>query len=243
MPRTSKKPRIHHGTKLALQSTPLGEGELSGETFSLPVDEPAKETVEIAFLNLVLSNNGEQQSSRHFVAVSTAAVSFSLTSTPTAAPTTVSFPLTYNVQFIPSYACRPPIGYATRCCSTFPIPTRIEAQQHKLTANSKYVAAVRLPGHPLHICYRYRYVPLASLPETRAPPISCCRSSGETSNQEQQTWILDARGSRDKEAFARAWCAAVGTSAIIGRVGRTCLACCIREARAVDVGVVIRVGG
>jgi len=243
VPRTSKKPRIHHGTKLALQSTPLGEGELSGETFSLPVDEPAKETVEIAFLNLVLSNNGEQQSSRHFVAVSTAAVSFSLTSTPTAAPTAVSFPLTYNVQFIPSYACRPPIGYATRCCSTFPIPTRIEAQQHKLTANSKYVAAVRLPGHPLHICYRYRYVPLASLPETRAPPISSCRSSGETSNQEQQTWILDARGSRDKEAFARAWCAAVGTSAIIGRVGRTCLACCIREARAVDVGVVIRVGG
>lgn len=57
-------------------------------------------------------------------------------------------------------------------------------------------------------------------------------------------WILDARSSnheKDKEVFARAWCAAVGVHALVGRVGRTCLACCVREARAVGVGVVIRV--
>lgn len=240
VPKTSKKPRIRHGTKLALQSTPLGVGELSGETFSLPVDVPSKETVDIAFQSLVLSKNGELQSSKHSMVAGTAAVFFNIASTPTASPTTISFPLAYNVQFISSYTCRPPHGYATHCCSTF--PTRIEAQQHKLTANFEHVAAVRLPGHPLHICYKYRYVPLASLPESQAPPVSSSRSSSETSNPEP-TWIVDARGSRNKEAFARAWCAAVGTSAIIGRVGRTCLACCIREARAVDVGVVIRVGG
>ncbi|KAL2001042.1 hypothetical protein VTN02DRAFT_2318 [Thermoascus thermophilus] len=241
VPKTSKKPRIRHGTKLALQSTPLGAGELSGETFSLPVDAPSKETVDIAFQSLVLSRTGELPSAKHSMVAGTAAVSFHIAaSTPTAPPTTISFPLAYNVQFISSHACRPPHGYATHCCSTF--PTRIEAQQHKLTAHSEHVAAVRLPGHPLHVCYKYRYVPLASLFASRAPPVSSSPSSGETSNPEP-TWIVDARGSREKEAFARAWCAAVGTSAIIGRVGRTCLACCIREARAVDVGVVIRVGG
>ena len=54
--------------------------------------------------------------------------------------------------------------------------------------------------------------------------------------------IVDARGSSTKETFARAWCAYVGSHAIIGRAGRTCLACCIREAQALDVAVVIRVG-
>lgn len=58
----------------------------------------------------------------------------------------------------------------------------------------------------------------------------------------KHTYIIEACGSKDKEAFARAWCASVGTSAVVGRIGRTCLACCIREARAADVDVVIRVG-
>ncbi|KAI5292326.1 hypothetical protein KEM52_006436, partial [Ascosphaera acerosa] len=57
------------------------------------------------------------------------------------------------------------------------------------------------------------------------------------------TYIIDARGSTDKEVFARAWCASVGASAVVGRFERTCLACTIREARACDLGVVIRTSG
>lgn len=64
----------------------------------------------------------------------------------------------------------------------------------------------------------------------------------EEEPEQEPVWILDARCCRDKEVFARAWCAAVGVNALIGRASRTCLACCVREARAVGVGVVIRVG-
>lgn len=56
------------------------------------------------------------------------------------------------------------------------------------------------------------------------------------------TYIIDARGGAHREIFARAWCASVGANAVVGRVGRTCLSCCVREARAANVDVVIRVG-
>jgi hypothetical protein len=91
---------------------------------------------------------------------------------------------------------------------------------------------------------------LSSLhPDTPAPKTTTTMSEKEEApcdspptSDEEPVWILDARGSHDKEVLARAWCAAAGTSAVVGRVGRTCLACCVREARAVDVGVIIRVG-
>jgi hypothetical protein len=52
--------------------------------------------------------------------------------------------------------------------------------------------------------------------------------------------VLDCRGKADLELLARAWCAKVGENAVVGRVGRTCLACCVREARGLGVRVVIR---
>ncbi|EFQ97105.1 hypothetical protein MGYG_00148 [Nannizzia gypsea CBS 118893] len=119
----------------------------------------------------------------------------------------------------------------------------------------------RVPGHPLHASfYPYEYIPITSLPSiTEFPPnrMETCEkpTSGlgrrEPSQPEERrrhrrrrpvTYIIDARGSKHKEAFVRAWCTAVCTDAVIARVGRTCLACSIREARAVDVNVVIRVG-
>ncbi|KAM5475044.1 hypothetical protein MauCBS54593_001515 [Microsporum audouinii] len=120
----------------------------------------------------------------------------------------------------------------------------------------------RVPGHPLHISfYPYKYIPFVSLPsltvfqpqasETVDPPLlkrqNSCRSDRSEKRRRHRcrpiTYIIDARGSKHKEAFARAWCTAVCTDAVIARVGRTCLACSIREARAIDVNVVIRVGG
>ncbi|KAF2084742.1 hypothetical protein K490DRAFT_48520 [Saccharata proteae CBS 121410] len=55
--------------------------------------------------------------------------------------------------------------------------------------------------------------------------------------------VIEALGVSDNEVFARAWCAHTGHSAIVARLGQTCLACAIREAYAACVGVVILTEG
>ncbi|KAK0774334.1 hypothetical protein LTR02_007437 [Friedmanniomyces endolithicus] len=91
------------------------------------------------------------------------------------------------------------------------------------------------PAHSLHKAYRYRVLPVASLlsaPDTAVPR----EGDGEV-------LVLDCRGggkAEDLEVLARAWCAKVGVHALVGREGRTCLGCCVREAGGLGVGVVIR---
>jgi hypothetical protein len=46
----------------------------------------------------------------------------------------------------------------------------------------------------------------------------------------------------EKDILVRAWCAEKGRNAIIARSGRTCLSCAIREARALEVSIIVRVG-
>lgn len=235
---STKKPRIHQGTKIALQSNPLGRGEVSARTFSIPVDGPPEE-IAITFRELALSIvhpplvkgiTTAREASVSFDLRTSRLVDGAITTTTTK---TITFPLTYDVHFISSYTCRPPRGYMT------------QQEQHHHHHHH------HLPGHPLHSSYTYKYVPLTCLRPDMAAPSSSAASTHQSEDDDHDNhhphfsepiWILDARGSHDKEAFARAWCASAGTSAIVSRVGRTCLACCIREARAVDVGVVIRVG-
>lgn len=117
----------------------------------------------------------------------------------------------------------------------------------------------RLPGHPLHsTSYPYSYIPLSKLCKMPTLQNIQSRSTFMRAPEEylrfidpnrprrrsriKETYIIDARGNMDKEAYARAWCSAVGTDAVVARVARTCIACAIREARAADVPVVIRVG-
>jgi hypothetical protein len=57
-----------------------------------------------------------------------------------------------------------------------------------------------------------------------------------------EVWVIDARGERGREILVRTWCARWGRHAVVARVGRTCVGCAVREARAVGVGVVIRTG-
>ncbi|KAK2829896.1 hypothetical protein FQN49_007148, partial [Arthroderma sp. PD_2] len=127
-------------------------------------------------------------------------------------------------------------------------------------AAGRQTNSFRVPGHPLHTYfYPYKYIPVPSLPsvtvfppkapETADPPPpeqhGAPHADTDRSRRRRRralTYIIDARGSKHKEAFARAWCTAVCTDAVVARVGRTCLACSIREARAIDVNVVIRVG-
>ncbi|KAL1881534.1 hypothetical protein Plec18167_003130 [Paecilomyces lecythidis] len=250
VPQKSQKPRIQHGTQLALQSTPLGIGALSSDTFSLPVDQPVTDTTVITFEGLFLSRKPEQETMQDGITVAKKAyVAFRLTNAAASKATILSFPLTYNTHFVSSYACLPPHGYATK--SRNPSPDKTTEQSTATGRSSGHAAANRLPGHPLHTSYPYRYIPLSSLSDIGASALPS-RHNDNIKNYNKnhkgpepplpETWILDARGEKDREAFARAWCASVGTSAVISRVGRTCIACSVREAKAVDVGIVIRVG-
>ncbi|KAF1962780.1 hypothetical protein CC80DRAFT_487254 [Byssothecium circinans] len=116
-----------------------------------------------------------------------------------------------------------------------------------------------LNAHPLHAAYKYKVVPAPDilhpnfiLPFTKDTYTSPAPSAPTSPREEKQqgdfqddnsktVLILDSRASRDLELLARAWCAEKGHHAIVGRVGRTCLACCVREARGLGINVVIRV--
>ncbi|EAU32650.1 predicted protein [Aspergillus terreus NIH2624] len=223
------KPRIKHGNKLSYESTPLGLGDLTSGAYSLPVDAPLDEDASrIRFDSLTFSGKeAHPLEGRPQVVAHKTSMSFSLTtdaaSPDGAASIKVSFPLTYNVRFVASHECRPPGGFVSYQGQTPPTPLH----HH------------RLPGHPLHRTYGYKFVPIAALRGSHSQELFF----GNIGVGRYEVMVVDARGSREKEAFARAWCASAGYDAIIGREKRTCLACCIREARAISVKVVIRTGG
>lgn len=120
-----------------------------------------------------------------------------------------------------------------------------------------------LPAHPLHIDFSYATIPVAtllSLPKESRPRALSSPSEKKLSaavgadsaddkpdaqstkmEEGEEVVVLDCRGGEDLEVLARAWCAKVGESALVGKSGRTCLACCVREARGLGVGVVIRI--
>ncbi|KZM20925.1 uncharacterized protein EKO05_0006338 [Ascochyta rabiei] len=124
---------------------------------------------------------------------------------------------------------------------------------------SESTALVRpLIAHPLHVSYTHVIVPVTdvlkpkfTLPFTMsANRLPMCSSSilprdmhedRSGVNDRRAVLVLDARGTADLQLLARAWCAEKGLHAVIGRVERTCLACCIREARGLGINVVIRV--
>ncbi|KAJ9623132.1 hypothetical protein H2203_006068 [Taxawa tesnikishii (nom. ined.)] len=113
------------------------------------------------------------------------------------------------------------------------------------------------PSHPLHRGYKYEVIPAASLlshqeqhhepepqPQPAKPalaPFSHMFSAPVLKKKEQpqpqpqlkqsedDVIVLDCRGSDDLQLLARAWCAKVGENALVGRVGRTCLACCVLD--------------
>ncbi|KAK3687042.1 hypothetical protein LTR37_019204 [Vermiconidia calcicola] len=103
-----------------------------------------------------------------------------------------------------------------------------------------------LPAHPLHVDYHYSIVPVASLlsmpsgtrPRTLSSPTE--RKVDSVTLDPEDVVVLDCRGPEDLELLGRAWCAKIGESAVIGKSGRTCLSCCVREARALGVCFVVR---
>jgi hypothetical protein len=115
-----------------------------------------------------------------------------------------------------------------------------------------------LNAHPLHASYKYKLVPATDILDPNfilpfkmhayASPAPSVPNSPQEEKSESATTeditsvlVLDTRASKDLELLTRSWCAEKGFHAVIGRVGRTCLACCIREARGLGINVVIRV--
>ena len=104
------------------------------------------------------------------------------------------------------------------------------------------------PTHPLHIDYTFDVLPVANLlsaPAEKRPRVLSIPEERKTlvtgvTGATEGVTVLDCRGTEDSELLARAWCAKVGENALIGKSGRTCLACCIREARALGMSIVIR---
>ncbi|KAJ5612093.1 hypothetical protein N7510_005287 [Penicillium lagena] len=237
---SSSKARIKQGGRLAMESTPLGMGDITAEAFTLPKDV-AKTTATVYLKALHMSVTGYRTpNSQNIMVADKASMSFSVSSAGLASPSMISLPLKYNVRFISAHECRPPLGSP---CYQNPSSSPKKDQ----STTSRLYHCKRLPGHPLHRSFPCQNVPLAALANMSAPPgvsgstIPSARRGAE-SLPSPEVWVIDARGDRTKETFARAWCASVGCHAIIGRSGRTCVACCIREARAVDVRVVVRVG-
>ncbi|KAJ5965018.1 uncharacterized protein N7479_004894 [Penicillium vulpinum] len=237
VPQMSSRPRIKHGVKLAMESTPLGMGDITADAFTLPTDNPGPiPTSTVKIEGLTLSVGDYKPPNGNGITPAAASMSFSVKDAHNAGePTTVCFPLKYNVRFISAHECCPPLGVASRKSDR----EKNETQQPTRPV-SKYT---RLPGHPLHKSYRYNYVSLESLSTTPAPRSTSSQGAGAT--QAPGIMVIDARGSRDRETFARAWCAAVGCHAIISRSGGNrvacCVACSIRQARAIDAMVVVRV--
>lgn len=132
-------------------------------------------------------------------------------------------PLQYLVQFISAYPCTPP-------------------PREKLfifkSADDKETIATTVLAHPLHVEQTYEVIDATDV--LAAAFVFPTRSEDETGKK--HVYILDARDDPTLELIARGWCSSRGENAIISRVRVTCLACSVREARALAVRVVIRVG-
>ncbi|OTA91411.1 hypothetical protein M434DRAFT_345214 [Hypoxylon sp. CO27-5] len=57
----------------------------------------------------------------------------------------------------------------------------------------------------------------------------------------EKVLVIEAFGNSDNEVLARAWCSHWGLSAVVADIGKTCMACAIREAYAATLTVVILV--
>lgn len=216
----ASKPRIKQGAKLALESSPLGTADITAASFTLPRDPESCPADEVTLESLTLT--AKEGSTKGIMVADEASMSFATKSPDVEKPTTISFPLKYNVRFVSAQQCRPPLGVASR--------SRVD--ESTSTNPPRYT---RLTGHPLHRSYPYKHIPLDALHTTSAP------SQDSGAPQAPEVIVIDARGSRDRETFVRAWCASVGYHAIIGRSGRTCVACCVRQAKAIGVQVIVRV--
>ncbi|KAJ4364242.1 hypothetical protein N0V95_000864 [Ascochyta clinopodiicola] len=137
-------------------------------------------------------------------------------------------------------------------------PQRIHTTEWENEQAASTTLGRPVTAHPLHVSYTHKIVPVTDVLDPNftlpfnesANKMPMCSSSTLLRDihddhpgvdDRKAVLVLDARGTADQQLLARAWCAEKGLHAVIGRAERTCLACCIREARGLGINVVIRV--
>jgi len=227
-PKLRETARIYDGERLSLESTPLGvgHGKILGAEFSMVTDHILDILPHVQVQNMQL-HLSETDLTPHDHALA-AWVGFDISHGPddSRSKQHVAFSLHREVFFVTAYPCRVPHGHATTS-SGHSEPVHHEHPHHR--------HAERLPAHPLHKTYKYKTKSLLDLLEPGVEP-------PDPTDKHHDLWIVDARGNDQHNVFVRAWCAEKGRHAIVSRVGWSCLSCTIREAKALEVGVVIRVG-
>jgi hypothetical protein len=245
-PYRSTQPRIEIHGAVARASDPfhnIQAGQLRAGDFSLPTDSPPVMGNEV--LSHGLSFSTPDTASDASDSKITAHLTFSSPINPKLPH--ISVPLTYDVHFISSYPCHPVPTNTSNDKDNNGLSSSPET--NTLALHTTYdLDTPPPPAHPLHTSYRFMTLPVATLlsagaEEARSRALSLPDQHAEdaSGDEDEEVAVLDCRGKADLELLARAWCAKVGENAVVGRVGRTCLACCIREARGLGVRVVIRV--
>jgi hypothetical protein len=144
----------------------------------------------------------------------------------------------------------------------------VSAPTHRVRLKFQFGYILTILGHPLHKSFIYKREVLSQilnlLPQSSVSPSPPLASLHTTS---QEVFVIDCNepnppsqpsiGSQsspteshprkrnwgsDLEMLARAWCTEKGYNALISRRGRNCIACSIREARALGWKIVLRFG-
>jgi hypothetical protein len=122
--------------------------------------------------------------------------------------------------------------------SAYPCTTPSSEKLLLLQSTEETTVVDTLPAHPLHKSQTYEIVPAkVLLTSSFSMP-----SEIEENTSNEDIFVFDARGDAIWELIARAWCSSQAENAIVARLGVTCLACAVREARAIATRVIIRVG-
>lgn len=212
--------RIHDGVKVARESSPLGTGpgKVFSREFDMIDDQILAQNAPVQ-IQLQAVTFFKPQSSKTGVTVSQVSASF-VVEPQGGEKSGNTFDIAYNVFFISAHSCQRPHGHAHRLHDP-----KGDAHIHP--------PCEHLPAHPLHKSYKYRVISIENLLQCQAP---------DPTANDSETLLVDATEQPAKDMFVRAWCAQVGRHALVAHVGRTCLSCAIREAKALQLAVIIRVG-
>jgi hypothetical protein len=218
-PDTRNGLRIYDGQKLGDDSNVLGtgRGKISSSEYIMVTDKVLEDlTYATCECSALILHKKSQSDSRQ--SPLSATLTFKISSTGNR-PNTQELRLTYGTAFVSGHPCRPPHGHTTLASN----------KEHE---HPHHTAHERLPSHPLHKTYRFERKSIADLINASPPK----------AGRDQAVWLVDARGPASNDTFVRAWCSQVGKGAIISRVGKSCLSCSIREAFALELCIIIRVG-
>lgn len=163
----------------------------------------------------------------------------------------LTLPLTHAVHFVSSYPCYPYTKPRPGGGPAFDSCTATDSGRSTPVPSPKEKDLPLPPAHPLHRDFSYTVIPAAALLSSALPEVQDSDSLLLMDSQDDppsvyqiqddlEIVVLDCRGSADLEVLARSWCAKVGENALISRKGRSCLACCIRQAMGLGMGIVIR---